>query len=300
MKETKISHSEFLKIGVDLLEFVIKKEVKDKINLEKIVDKIFESKVDIIKISSLNTLFGEFSDIEWALVERISLVQYVLQQNKKSESLESIKTVWSMIYSSIQKLEENQVVTSVGSQGFASIVLYKRQDENDIKILRLHIWDISLYQYLKLDDLNVFAIHSHKFHAQSWIFTGEILNTRFFNDANIMSTQNYFEIEWKEENKQWSSFLSNTMRPATLIANRVEQYYNGDSYSIDSGEFHKSGVNLARGIASTLFLFNSDINAVDSSYVLGPNSEKRGPKYEYENFDANQLLTNLNITINDR
>jgi hypothetical protein len=299
MKELIISQSEFLHIGSDLLEFVINTEIKKKLDLQKITEKIFKSKFDNKKLNEIDIISYEYSDVEKAFISRITLVHYILIINKSFESLESVKEIWNLIYETLIILEGNNIMTSIGSQGFASIILYRRQDENDIKILRLHVWDKDLNQYINNEDLNLFAVHSHKFHAQSWILSGEILNTRFFNNNDTKIDVNYFKIDWKVENGEWKSFLSNTMKRASLFSHPIENYFGGNTYTVNSGEFHKSEVDLSKGIASTLFLFNSKINNVDISYVVGPNSKKEGPKYQHIVFDASKILNKLNKIIND-
>lgn len=297
MEETKISELDFLKIGSDLLQHVIRIDVKAKIDLHKIAEQIFKSKTESVSLKELNGSAEDFTEIENAFVMRIFVIEYILKINRTSNKLQSTKSVWDIVYFTILKLETEKVNTSVGSQGFASIVIYRREDEGDIKILRLHIWDKSLSQYLQVEDLNSFAIHSHKFHAQSWILSGEIINTRFSPITESISNQAFFKIDWEEKNGQWNSFLSNTMKTTSAIANSIETYQAGATYMIDSGDFHKSEVNLDIGISATLFLFNSKINAVDLSYVIGPKSRDRGPNYQYTSFEANQLLKELNNTI---
>lgn len=299
MKELIISQPEFQQIGSDLLEFVIKKEL----DLQEISKKIFTSKFDNKKLNDIDIISKKYSDLEKAFISRICLVHYILNINKSFETLESFKEIWNLIYETIITLEGNNIITSVGSQGFASIILYRRQDKNDIKILRLHIWDKDLKKYLNNEDLNLFAVHSHKFHTQSWILSGEIMNTRFFNNNNNDDKKtdlNYFKIDWKEENGEWKSFLSNTMKIAALFSYPRERYFCGDTYTINAGEFHKSEVNFSEDIVSTLFLFNSKINNIDLSYVVGPTHRKEGPDYKYTVFEASKILNKLNKTINDR
>lgn len=303
MKELIISQSEFLQIGSDLLEFIINNELKKDLDLHLISKKIFKSKLDSKKLNEIEIISNKYSHLEKAFISRISLVHYILTINKSFDTIESLKEIWNLIYLTINILEGNNVITSVGSQGFASIILYKRQDENDIKILRLHIWDKDFNQYINKEDLKLFAVHSHKFHAQSWILSGKIMNTRFFdNNSEVKTDINYFKIDWKEENGEWKSFLSNTMKAASLSSNPIENYFFGDTYTINAGEFHKSEVNLSEdeNIVSTLFLFNSKINNLDLSYVVGPNNKKEGPSYQYTVFEANKILKKLNKIINDR
>lgn len=47
------------------------------------------------------------------------------------------------------------------------------------EFIRLHIWDKSLEDYIDQNASTNFSIHTHSFHAHSWIVTGKIINDRY-------------------------------------------------------------------------------------------------------------------------
>jgi Leucine-rich repeat (LRR) protein len=88
--------------------------------------------------------------------------------------------VWKMISKSIRIIPSELTISSIGSQGFLSIPLYKQDASlENFDFIRLHIWDDSLDKYMDLQKCQDFSIHSHTFFAKSWIITGKVKNDRY-------------------------------------------------------------------------------------------------------------------------
>lgn len=93
-------------------------------------------------------------------------------------------TVWMLITKSVRIIPTEFTISSIGSQGFLSIPLYKEDASlENFDFIRLHIWDDSLDEYMDLKKCEDFSIHSHTFFAKSWVVTGKVKNNRFEYDT---------------------------------------------------------------------------------------------------------------------
>lgn len=187
------------------------------------------------------------------------------------------RSIWLKISESIKIIPPEAIISSVGSQGFLSIPLFKYDlEENNFEFLRLHIWDNSLDKYVNLETRNNFSIHNHAFHADSWILCGQIINDRYMVDkTNAVRDMAFFSIEYNKtlnEVNQHTSIARKTNNYATVKQVSHEIYMQEGHYSINAGQFHRSGTNDKTGFSATLFSFTSDEKFKDSSSVLGPSS----------------------------
>ena len=184
------------------------------------------------------------------------------------------RSIWSKISESIKILPPEATISSIGSQGFLSIPLFKYElDKSNFEFLRLHIWDSSLDKYVNAETRNNFSIHNHSFHADSWILCGEIINDRYLVEkTSTESDMAFFSIEYNKtlnEVNQHTSIARRTTDYAIVKQLSHEIYMQEGYYSINAGRFHRSGTNDT-GVSATLFSFTSDCKFKDGSSVLGP------------------------------
>lgn len=241
-----------------------------------------------------------------SIVNRIIAVSIILDasNNSPNQPPRKIDTtqIWSLIYNSLILFSANDIIATVGSQGFLSIPLYHQdKKEHSFDFLRLHIWDNSLERYIDKKRTELFSIHCHQFHAQSWILCGEIFNTRYTVKENLNeSNHHYFEIKWKNQKNnvnRKTSIAVKTNIPVTLTAKKLEKYHTGDTYEITAGEFHRTRVNLNEAISSTVFLFSTKKGRVIKSYVIGPSHIEESEINRNVTIDAKYLLTKINSII---
>ncbi len=279
-------------------------------NLNKFIffKKINENEFDILYslFNSDNVINDLDSNI---LVEYVRFIDDILKTHKNGvqTDLKIIETnkQWKRIYNFLKKFFNGKIISSVGSQGFLSIPLYRNQMNcGQMEILRLHIWDESLKRYINQDGLDTFSVHSHKYNVQSWVLTGDLFNYRYINDwsRNEETSVNYFKINWEKtknnnSDNSMKSTIVNTGVKSYLKLNSKEIYKKGETYSLNAGEFHKSKVNTNNIINSSLFLFSSIKGIVDSSYLVGNNTILKKATSNHEKFNCWNLVDKLNENI---
>lgn len=245
-----------------------------------------------------------------ALVLRIYVTYVLLELNQSGDPLPQpgLNKLWRYLLQSLLTLNNNPIVSSIGSQGFLSIPLFRSTgtgDSKKMKILRLHIWDKSFNKLIDQENLARFSIHCHVSHAQSWIVYGEMINTTFDIRKGASPTGlNFFRIDWeaasfnvKDNNKR--SFLINTNDPAEIVFSRADRFTQGKTYSIGAGEFHTSATNPVFEMNATFFLFNAENGWIDTSYVLGPEAVSVSQNNNYPEIDCVPLLEKLNSLLSD-
>lgn len=203
----------------------------------------------------------------------VRLIQEARDQNRELD----LKKIWTLISESISALPNDCVISSVGSQGFLSIPLFKYDETMDkFEFIRLHIWDDSLSNYVKKDVSNDFSIHSHSFLAQSWVILGNVINERYSVDKVSEDTKfSLFKIDYNKtlnEVNQHTSVAVNTNSNVNLKKISYEEHFSGSTYKIKTGKFHKSGSKGNHGLSATFFSFTSDTNKIPKSYVVGPSN----------------------------
>lgn len=204
---------------------------------------------------------------------RIMAVSEIRKARDEGSKL-SIKRVWGYVSESIRILPAEATISSIGSQGFLSIPLFKCDESENFEFLRLHIWDQSLDRRINQEITQRFSIHTHAFHAESWILCGQIINDRFIVEKTHSSTPySLFTIGYNS--------TLNEVNQHTSVANRMEQhvkpsqishevYMQNSHYIVKAGEFHRSGSNEKDAIAATFFSFTKDTNFKGPSFVVGP------------------------------
>jgi len=185
-----------------------------------------------------------------------------------------LKKVWELISKSIRVIPTTYTISSIGSQGFLSIPLYKK-DENleEFDFLRLHIWDDSLDKYMDLQKVEDFSIHSHTFFAQSWVITGKIINDRFeFIKDSKKAKHSFFKVVYNDslnEVNQHTSKAMNNNIDVELIKVSEELHHEMAVYEIRPSKLHRSGHKNSPKCSATFFSFTGK-DGLGESFVIGP------------------------------
>lgn len=278
-------------------------DIKD--NLPKVSDfpkKIFNS-TDSINLKSLI----EFSETEdniytKSVAKRIAGVRHIQFARDNNIKLDLLPT-WNLIAASILDLPSECTVSSIGSQGFLSIPLFK-YDENmeNFDFIRFHIWHNDLLDYINQEISERFSIHSHSFLAQSWIINGIIINERYsVEKTNDDSESSLFKIEYnKTLNKvnQHTSSAVNTGQNVNVNKLEKEAYKTNETYKINSGDYHKSYSEGKNGLSSTFFSFTTQNKTVVQSNVTGPSKMQTSEINRKMHIDPKQLILEINQNFN--
>lgn len=225
-----------------------------------------------------------------------------IQESREKKIKLDISEVWNLVYLSICDLPQGSVISSIGSQGFISIPLYRyRTDINEFEFIRLHIWDDSLNQYISSATRKDFSIHSHRFYAQSWVISGSILNERYHvEEVSTKKEHALFDIKYNETinkvNKHTSNAV-NTKKHVELKFISKEQYFPSSTYQIQGGSYHKAGTISEDGLTATFFSFTAKDGIVDSSYVIGPSTIENSEINRKTEIDPSYLLRKLDSKI---
>lgn len=210
-----------------------------------------------------------------------------------------VKKLWNLIAESILILPINAIISSIGSQGFLSIPLFKYEvDKGEIDFIRLHIWDNSLSKYFQFETYENFSIHSHSFYAESWIVYGSIINERFKVEiSDVPSGFSLFKIEYNKtlnELNRHTSSANNTNRFVTISKTSHEKYEVDGNYVVKEGDFHKSSSEGDSGLSATLFSFCAHKGKVDHSYVIGPSHLMTSEINRKIQIDPTDLINRIN------
>lgn len=182
--------------------------------------------------------------------------------------------VWRLISKSIRLIPSELTISSIGSQGFLSIPLYKKDlSLETFDFIRLHIWDDSLAKFMDLKKCQDFSIHSHTFFAKSWIITGKVKNDRYeYETDSDFTTHSFFEVQYNKslnEVNQHSSKAVNKNINARLFKISEEVHFAKGYYEIEPSKLHQSGhLNLPNSSA-TFFSFTGK-DGLGESFVIGP------------------------------
>lgn len=213
------------------------------------------------------------------------------------------KKVWTKISESIKIIPVEATVSSIGSQGFLSIPLFKYDsDMTAFEFIRLHIWDPSISRYVNPETRDNFSIHNHLFHADSWILCGQVINDRLIvRTAESNTGRSLFSIEYNGTLNEVNQHTSTAQRTNTFVHVKQvshENYMQGGHYCIKAGEFHKSGSNDLSGVSATLFSFTADNKFHGPSSVIGPSSIQSSEINRKEFIDPKELVVKIDEKIN--
>jgi hypothetical protein len=237
-----------------------------------------------------------------SVTKRMLAINTIQEARKENIELDIVH-VWALIYDSLKELPSNATVSSIGSQGFLSIPLFKfKNDMSKFDFIRLHIWDNSLQKYFDKKKSDMFSIHTHAFLTQSWILVGKIANERYrVVEGHKKANASLFTIEYNktiDEINQHTSVARNTGR--NVFENQIsEEYYLPYStYKIMQGDFHKSKSYGENGLSASFFSFSSQKEMPKESFVVGPKNIDHSLINRKMFIDPTELLDKLNSIIN--
>ena len=242
-QNTHITDSEFKTFYEPLLKGY-GEEFKDVIKSKNDICKLMFLDSKIISIDKLLSIIKKESDIYIkSMIYRLIGVREIIYCRENKEKLD-VKSVWELISKSIKIIPKEFTISSIGSQGFLSIPLYK--------------WDDSLNEYIDLEKCENFSIHTHTFFAESWVISGKIINNRFdYNINSDNSNHSFFKVVYNDslnEVNQHTSKAVNEKIDIELYQTSEEIHYEKGNYKIEAGKLHKSGHK----------------NGLDKSIVIGP------------------------------
>ncbi len=221
------------------------------------------------------TLLAESSTDKYfnSLIFRTLGVREIIHCRESKEKLNILST-WNLITRSIRIIPTDFTISSIGSQGFLSIPIYKMDTSlQAFDFIRLHIWDDSINKYIDLKKCNNFSIHSHSFFAKSWIITGKIKNDRYdFLTNSLNSTHSFFEVVYNNsinEVNQHSSKAINKNINTELLKISEEIHFKNGYYEISPSSLHRSG-HLNSPLASATFFSFTGKDGLGESFVIGP------------------------------
>ena len=268
-----ISDSEFKTYYEPLLKGYAE-EFKAVIKPKNVICKLVFTDSKTISIEKLKSIIKKENDIYIeSLIYRLIGVREIIYCRENKQNL-NIKYVWKLISKSIKIIPNNYTISSIGSQGFLSIPLYKFDEAlESFDFLRLHIWDDSLNQYIDLEKCENFSIHTHTFYAESWVITGKIINNRFdYNINSDNSNHSFFKVVYNDslnEVNQHTSKAVNEKIDIELYQTSEEIHFENGNYKIEAGKLHKSGHTNSPLPSATFFSFTGK-NGLDKSIVIGP------------------------------
>lgn len=193
---------------------------------------------------------------------------------RENNKLLNTNEVWKLISKSIRIIPSELTISSIGSQGFLSIPLYKKDlSLETFDFIRLHIWDDSLDKFMDLQKCQDFSIHSHTFFAKSWIITGKIKNDRYeYETDGDSTTHSFFEVRYNKslnEVNQHSSKAVNKNINARLFKISKEIHFFKGYYEIEPSKLHQSGHLNSPNSSATFFSFTGK-DGLGESFVIGP------------------------------
>lgn len=296
--DSYLSKKQFRSLSDNLLKYIVPSEFHIRIDIDSLTLRIFRDKNTLDYEEILDRYLINESSSAISFTKLVVLSDYSL---KSFASRKKINTqfVWRLILDSITFFYKNNPVSTIGSQGFLSIELYRFENKKDRKILRLHIWDESFPKNFQNVDFNKYSIHSHLFNAQSYILAGTILNERYEITSSENSENSLYRIEWEsviseDGGAKWKSKLALDKTDVSVTKLSTETIEPGQEYSVLVNEYHSS--KSITPITATLFLFNSFEGQSEISKVIGPKNEpETGFKYESVNFLTSLYLIDREI-----
>lgn len=247
-------------------------------NVEEITVELFQN-LETIEIIHILDTYVHSNEYVKSILNRILGVKHIIESRESNSKLDLIST-WKYISNSIKLIPIENTISSIGSQGFLSIPLYRLPSPlEEFDFIRLHIWDDSLNKHFDQKKCEEFSIHSHTFHADSWIITGKIINQTYDYNESENSDFSLFNVEYnKSINKvnQHTSVAVNQGINLNVKQLSDELHFAGSHYEVLAGHLHKSGHKNSPGISATFFSFTGK-NGLDKSIVLGPRSIIESP-----------------------
>ncbi|WP_375324052.1 hypothetical protein [Flagellimonas sp. GZD32] len=301
MNQSKnINESEFKTFYEPLLK-CYGEEFKSVIKSEIDICKLIFTDSKIVPIDQLKSIINKQADIYVkSMVYRLIGIREIIYCRDNKLNLD-VKSVWELISKSIQIIPIKYTISSIGSQGFLSIPLYKFDESlENFDFIRLHIWDDSLNQYMDLEKCENFSIHTHTFFAESWVITGRIINNRFdYNINSENSNHSFFKVVYNKslnEVNQHTSKAVNEKIDIELYQTSEEVHFGNGGYKIEAGKLHKSGHTNSPFPSATFFSFTGK-NGLDKSIVIGPKHITESEINRKMIIDPTELLNKINTQL---
>lgn len=299
-QSTNINDSEFRNYYEPLIK-CYGEEFKSVIKSENDICKLIFSDSKIASIDMLKSIIKQQTDIYVkSMLYRLIGVREIIYCRDNNQKLD-VKKVWELISKSIIIIPIKYTISSIGSQGFLSIPLYKYDESlENFDFIRLHIWDDCLNQYMDLQKCEDFSIHTHTFFAESWVITGEIINNRFdYNINSKNSNHSFFKVVYNDslnEVNQHTSKAVNQKIDIELYQTSEEIHFKNGNYKIEAGKLHKSGHTNSPLPSATFFSFTGK-NGLDKSVVIGPKHITESEINRKMIIDPTELLNKINTQI---
>ncbi len=252
----------------------------------------------------LENFSDKATDVFQKSVSKRILAIKTIQEARANGFELNITKVWKWIYESLEVIPIIATISSIGSQGFLSIPLYKYEKEMDkFDFIRLHIWDNSLDQYFDKKKSETFSIHTHSFLAQSWVLVGEIVNNRYrVKENSKKANASLFTIEYNKTLKQvnqHTSVAQNSGKNVNVVQISKEVYLPFSTYKIKRENYHQS-ISLGKnGLSATIFSFTSKDGIAENSFVVGPMNIQESKINRKMHIDATYLINQLNSIVKE-
>ncbi len=268
-----------------------------------LVEFISNNKVDLSLQKLLSSLESDLNKYDKSLLLRIFITANIISASESNTGI-NIKEIWKKIYESLMIVETDDIIASVGSQGFLAIPLFRIEKESgDFYFLRLHIWSSDIDSLINSENKNNLRIHTHQFFANSWILCGEVFNTRYIVTPSSTETKyTLFDIKYNNSDKNKvknNSIAINSNAFMNVEPREVETYSSGGKYNIEADHFHMSEVNTKLEITSTVFLFSHNGKKAEISRVLGPAGLKVSEINRLENVNFVPFLSKIDQFLRD-
>lgn len=265
-------------------------------SLKDLINFWFSENPSIMVVEILKHLKNQPNPFIKSLLLRLIGTREIIHSRDHNLQLD-VKPVWEWISESIRVVPNKYTISSIGSQGFLSIPLYKSEETREtFDFLRLHIWNDSLNEYMDLKKVEEFSIHSHTFFARSWVITGKIINDRFeiIKNSNI-SQHSVFKVVYNDslnEVNQHTSKAKNENIGVELIKVNEEVHYARGYYEIKPSQLHKSGHKNSPKCSATFFSFTGK-DGLGESCVIGPQKIKESEVNRKMNISPINLLDKI-------
>jgi hypothetical protein len=190
---------------------------------------------------------------------------------------------------------------TIGSQGFAALSIFKFDDGQaagaesidlrKFELIRIHFWAPRIGEGRPGDQPELFGIHSHAFHARSWVLAGTIEDSPYGVSTDSQAREfGLFEIQYDKSlanTDTHSSVAVNTGNSVSLLALPKRLSKQGESYEVQAGDFHSSRAVGESRVAVTVFYFNGNRGLSLPSHVAGP------PEVEESRIDRDRRAISL-------
>lgn len=302
MKENKLVTISEFEILLSSINCCYAEKVSKRLpKLTDFSNEIYDSNNDI----NIDNLLKDIELVTDIFFKSVCLRICAIYELKESRDLNidiNFKKIWGLIFESISILPSDATISSIGSQGFLSIPLFKFNiDMEKFDFIRLHIWDDSLDDFINTKTCEDFSIHTHSFFAESWIICGKIINNRYnVNVVEDQTSHSLFTIGYNKSLNEVNQHTSNANNTNNFVnVNQIsnENYSQGSHYIVKAGDYHKSISEKKNSPSATFFSFNGSKGLVEQSFVVGPSNVTISEINRKMHIDPIHLLNKINSKI---